>query len=236
MTALAELGYTVLYSNNFGHAAFVYALVPSLVRAVVLDEWDMDTCATDAICAKSPRHPLGIPVWKLFSFTFFRGVNYPIPLDQRWFLAPEDYEGTGHVYTGYSIERTCAGRPVLQPDQREPLAFVLGKHKGYWQESFFAWSGVDWTRPPDGLEAELGLALPRDFRFVACADSIYTADPKLPLPPGVHNICEGGRNLPQTGFVEQLSKARLLVGVGRPWISPTPYEALCLGAQLVTFN
>lgn len=179
-----------------------------------------------------PQHPLGIPVWKLFSFTFFPKVNKPLPLDERWVLAPEPYAGSAHFHIGYSIERTCAWRPDVQ---REPVAVILAKHKEYWQDAHFAWPGVDWTRPPAGLEQELGLALPSGFKFVTCVDEMYTKEPTRALPAGVENLCPNGRKLGQAAFIERLSKALLLVGIGRPWISPTPYDALCLGmSQLRT--
>lgn len=230
MAALDDLGYTVLYSDSNRHASTLYSLLPDLVRAVILEGVDMDKCANSDLCVKSPKYPLGIPMWKIFSLTFFAGTNAPVPLDTRWVLSPEEY-GTGHLYIGYSVERTCTLLPVIPPEQRDPVAFVYGKHKGYWQETAFAWSGVDWTRPPPGLEEELGLKLPPGFKFIACADEKSTPDPKRPLPEGITNLCST-RLLPQPAFTEQLSKARLLVAVGRPWVSPTPYEALCQGLSL----
>ncbi|KZV86961.1 hypothetical protein EXIGLDRAFT_840337 [Exidia glandulosa HHB12029] len=227
IAALDDLGYTVLYADSNRHASTLHSLVPDLVRAVIFEETEVDKCVTSNLCVKSPQHPLGIPVWKMFTLTFFAGTISPIPLDARWVLAPEEYS-TGHLYIGYSVERTCTSLPVVPTEQRDPVAFVYGKHKGYWQEKNFAWSGVNWARPPPGLEDELGLKLPPGFKFLACADKTYTDDPELPLPEGITNLCST-RPLPQAAFTEQLSKVRLLVGVGRPWVSPTPYDALCQG-------
>ncbi|EJD50776.1 hypothetical protein AURDEDRAFT_57887 [Auricularia subglabra TFB-10046 SS5] len=233
MAALDELGYTTLFADNIQRAVTLHALFPSLVRAVVANEWDMQPCANDAAaCVKSAQNPLGIPAWKLFSFSFFRGVDSSLPLGDRWVLAPEDYPGSKHVHIGYSIERTCEKRPPAV--EREPIAYVLGKHKVYWQERFYIWEGVDWTGPPANLTEELGLTLPKNFKFVACVDDMYAEDPKQALPNGIENICgDEKRMLAQEQFVKKLAASRLLVGVGRPWVSPTPYDALCLGVPFL---
>jgi len=39
--------------------------------------------------------------------------------------------------------------------------------------------------------------------------------------------------MPQPVFLDTLSRSRVLVGVGSPLISPTPYDALCLGTPFI---
>jgi len=54
-------------------------------------------------------------------------------------------------------------------------------------------------------------------------------DPPPELPSNVTNF----GSLSQPAFMEALSKSLMLVGVGRPVASPTPYDALCLGVPFI---
>lgn len=229
MEALDELGVRYLFADNIARAATQHALVPSLVRAVI--GGNVAACAADNTCVKSAAHPLGIPAWKLWVFTFWPHIKAAdeLPLDERWVLAPEDWEAgrrSGHVYIGYSVERACAQRASFVPwAERAPVAWVLGKHKGYWQPPMYVWDGVDWTRPPNATAT-----LPDGFMFVANANNFRTPDKELALPPGIENTCEDDwSQLAPEAFYARLASARLLVGVGGPLTSPTGYDALCLG-------
>jgi len=55
------------------------------------------------------------------------------------------------------------------------------------------------------------------------------ADGQVTLPRGLTNY----GFMSQPDFVDALSKSLVLVGVGRPVTSPTPYEALCLGVPFI---
>lgn len=54
-------------------------------------------------------------------------------------------------------------------------------------------------------------------------------DGRLALPEGVTSL--GG--LSREAFLRELSQSKVLIGIGFPLVSPTPYEALCLGVPFV---
>lgn len=191
---------------------------PDLVKAVILEGADSKRCFDDSKCIKTPTHPLGIPVWKMFSFHFWTGAEHP--LGNRWTLSPENYpilapgNSKDNFYLGYSIERTCVKKPFIPGDDRPMQAYVLAKQLSYFTDKNYMWKGVSLV-PPFALDLVAGMR----------------NDTKGPstIPDGINNLGQ----LDQQDFYEQLSMSRVLIGIGNPRLSPSPYDALCMGVPFI---
>lgn len=100
---------------------------------------------------------------------------------------------------------------------------------GWWPEDF-AWPDITFDQPPSSVFplGEAGIEF-----YAGLRDTI---DPQtglnqynMSVPVGIHNL---GR-LNQTEFYRQIAQSGVLVGVGKPVTSPSPYEALCLGVPFI---
>ena len=80
-----------------------------------------------------------------------------------------------------------------------------------------------WDSPNKTLFADLSAKY--NITFVAGADR----EGDVSTQAGIHNM---GR-MPEAKFYEELARGRLVVGVGSPTISPTPYDALCRKSTVV---
>lgn len=112
---------------------------------------------------------------------------------------------------GYSVEKYCK-RFVDAPEQRLRRAYILAKYISILDSDTFAWDSPNKT-----LFAEI--AERHGMSFVAGADH----EKDKTIQAGIHNM---GR-MPEDRFYEELALGRLVVGVGAPVVSPTPYDALC---------
>lgn len=105
---------------------------------------------------------------------------------------------------------------------------ILAKDPRYFEEEFNGFRG---------LIAGAIEAVPHverngeDVPFEALALAGYLHDGKPPpVPePGVTNI---GR-LPAAEWQETLARSKVLLGIGSPKLSPSPYEALCAGVPFI---
>jgi hypothetical protein len=171
-------------------------------------------------CAQAPDFPQGIPLWKMFAFHFWVGTDLH-PLGAQWTMSPEPYStfpGLSknkefNMYMGYSIEAYCGDN--VPAEERKHRAYVLAKKENYLLPPLFALSDNIF----DSIKNETGL------EFVA---GIGKPDSAFP-DPGITNI--GFQTIP--GFLHQLGQSKALVGVGRPFLSPTPYDALCMGVPFI---
>jgi hypothetical protein len=171
-------------------------------------------------CAQTPDHPHGIPLWKMFAFHFWDSSN-DHPLGALWTLAPEPYSTfSKHVerkehnfYAGYSIERYC--NRAIPAAERRHRAYILAKQVAYFDPGAYHFS----THAFKDIKEEIGLD------FVA-----GTGMPGSALPDsGITNF--GVMNA--TMFRDVLGHSKALVGIGRPGLSPTPYDSLCMGVPFL---
>lgn len=220
LVALQEMGYSPLVtSGDYSDLVRTYRLFPDFIKVVIAEAYDVDKCYNDPACVKSPTNPLGVPIWKLLSFHFWGSPDHP--LGGPWTLSPENYpvisrgNGVNNTYLGYSIQRTCEALPVVPHAERPKQAYVLAKWLSYFHNKEYAWAGV----ALDDAHAPA--------RFVA--GMIDDEDGKKPVPAGVANF---GR-LDKKAFYGELSRSRVLVGIGSPPLSPSPYDALCMGVPFV---
>ncbi|KAJ8690374.1 hypothetical protein PTI98_011802 [Pleurotus ostreatus] len=218
LIALQEMGYTTIYAPKNDELARTYRRFPDLVKAVILEGADSKRCFDDPKCIKTPGHPLGVPVWKMFSFHFWTGADRSTW--KSWTLSPENYpilapgNSKENFYLGYSIERTCVKKPFIPGDERPMQAYILAKQLSYFTDKNYMWKGVSLV-PPFPLDLVAGMR----------------NDTKGPstIPDGINNLGQ----LNQQNFYEQLSKSRVLIGIGSPRLSPSPYDALCMGVPFI---
>ncbi|KAJ6453778.1 hypothetical protein C8R45DRAFT_1112330 [Mycena sanguinolenta] len=213
--ALRNLGYSFLYSSSKARTSQLYYLFRHLVVAIFADVPDIDACFHDEDCVLRENKPHGIPAWKLFSFHFWDSPENP--LGRKWTLNPEPWrEFEPNNYLGYSIEAQCARQTFIPHHLRPPHAFVQAKDARYFNGTDYAWAAdfFDAASMAAGIEFIAGVheeILPEFF------------------PSSIKNV----GSMPQEEFHAAIAKSRVLVGVGLPATSPTPYDALCLGVPFI---
>lgn len=170
-------------------------------------------------CAQTPDYPDGIPLWKIFALHFWGGARHP--LGGLWTMSPEPYSTFPRftekdeylLYMGYSIEAYCS-TPVPASERRH-RAYILAKKPAYFEHHEYLFSDHVFR----DIKEEIGL------EFVA-----GTGDADRPLPDkGITNL--GIMN--GSTFRDVLGHSKALVGIGQPPLSPTPYDALCMGVPFI---
>jgi hypothetical protein len=223
MRALENMGYTYLYTHNAEHTVQLYRMLPDLVKIIIVDGQESFRCFHDTDnCQVSERNPAGIPAWKIFSFYFWSDSQNP--LGDKWTVAPEDYEsiGIGHnTYLGYSIEEPCHQQPFIPHSERDDQAYLLAKYLMFFTpEHEPAWTTVNYDAATNATGVKYLIA------------STYVTGGEgspLALPSNHLNIGQIG----PAEFMEKLSKSRVLIGVGDPMLSPSPYDGLCMGVPFI---
>ncbi|KAJ7265868.1 hypothetical protein B0H12DRAFT_173853 [Mycena haematopus] len=237
IAAMVNLGYTVLYAESLREAVQVYRLLPDLVRIVIVDDWHSFMCWQDKHeCLRTEQNPTGIPGYKLLSFYFWPFPRHP--LGPRWILSPEPYHlqtasesVANNTYLGYSIEASCAQQRYLSPHERPspPRAWLLAKLLSYFVEAKNperAWSKEDLDAVAEQTGADLMMAA-----SLPANTSDNDMELALALPDQSHSFNLG--RIQQPLFMEKVAESRVVVGMGRPIISPTPWDALCLGVPYI---
>lgn len=223
MTALREMNYTVLFSFPFGSDGTKdglellkhYHYFPDLVKIIIAEGGLIKRCIGDVDCIKSPNFP-GVPIWKLIEWSFWPSPEHP--LGPSWTVNPYPYDqpsGRDVFYLGYSIERVCTKVAFVPHAERKHRAFVYAKLKRFFSDSDYAWPGLSFNDFP--------------LQAVGAVRPLTVVDNDPELPGGFHNFGE----LPREQFVAEIAHSNVLIGIGSPPHSPTPYEALCLGVPFV---
>ncbi|CDZ96563.1 hypothetical protein [Phaffia rhodozyma] len=123
----------------------------------------------------------------------------------------------GNTYIGYSIEEVCEKTPLIPREERQKQAYVFAKMSAFFFTEEFAWSNAIFQRARDELNVTL-LA--------------YTqSTPNVPEPPSA--LAHTSHLLPQTEFFSKVAHSKILIGIGNPPLSPSPYDALCLGVPFL---
>ncbi|KAJ7596312.1 hypothetical protein C8J56DRAFT_774392 [Mycena floridula] len=220
LLSLRELGYTAIFCPNNDELIRVYPQFPGLIKVIIMEAERAGHCFEDRNCIKNPERPLGIPAWKMLSFHFWAGPSNP--LGAGWTLSPEDYARISpsneeqNVYLGYSIQNTCQ-KIEIPPSAERPLhAYVLAKNPEYFIAEDYPWNNVSFEHPPiTGLSVIAGLYV----------DENHEKD----IPSGLVNL----GSLKQKEFYRELGHSRVLIGIGKPYLSPSPYDALCMGVPFI---
>jgi hypothetical protein len=143
--------------------------------------------------------------WCTRVLTFWKYLDFTRPFDY-----PE------HSYIPYSIERECMKTRYVDSEGREDRLFILAKSTEYFNEPFTGIPRSFWA----GLEEQTNLS----------AISTAMDDPNLVkegshifgVPEGIESIGEVSKG----EFEIQLARAKLMLGIGRPYISPSVYSSL----------
>jgi hypothetical protein len=239
-----SLGYTLLYSFGTMDTLFMYQHVGDLVPIVIWEHRALDSCRSrngtnwatieqgaqpeDIAqwplgregCMYSHTYPAGIPYWKSLAFHFWGNSVTPW-LGAEWSLAPEDGIATGsdNTFIGYSIEDRCM-RESPYYSQREHRALIFAKRTSFFgkKDNLFA-----------GLIAAAAAKVPKDggrgFELVSTAGKKGEALDE----PGVETL---GR-LSREAWIQTLARSKVLLGIGHPPLSPSPYDALCAGVPFI---
>lgn len=128
------------------------------------------------------------------------------------------------------MEPSCLNTPFIPFAHRPRQAYILGKYLGYFKDGRYPL-----TDPVGGAAAQyadrfyLKFSEEEDVTFLAGQFDLFQAGNYTQPPPGITQH----PRLPRTEFQTMISKSRVLVGIGNPILSPTPYEALCLGIPFI---
>ncbi|KAJ7108847.1 hypothetical protein C8R43DRAFT_1162167 [Mycena crocata] len=227
MLAMKNLGYTVLYAEDMVEAALTYRMVHNLVKMVIVNDWHSFECWKDKMrCLQSAQNPTGIPAHKMFSFYFWPFPRNP--LGSKWVLSPEPYalepdSNKNTTYLGYSIEHACALTDFVPHESRPNQAWILAKLLSYFSsEKTPPWTTDDYNTAAaeTGVRYALGAGLP---------DGQKEPPPGLQIPAEYVNH---GR-MEKSVFMRRLAQSKVLIGIGNPIVSPTPWDALCLGVPWI---
>lgn len=132
------------------------------------------------------------------------------------FRSPFDYPD--HSYIPYSMERDCMKTRFADEEMREDRLFILAKSTEYFNEPF--------------------TGIPRSFWSTLIEMTNLTAystaedDPNLMKDKEVAHVFGVPEGIESLGLVSkaefevQLARAKLMLGLGRPYISPSVYSAL----------
>lgn len=129
----------------------------------------------------------------------------------------------------FSIEEKCKALQVLPFEQRDHRVYILMKQLAYVHFDN-AWHADFYSRAAD----ELGI------RFVGGYGNDADFKPGGQDPPaaGWKEIEEPGKidnlhPLSRENFLKEVGKSKLMLGIGLPTWSPSPYDALCLGVPFL---
>jgi hypothetical protein len=141
------------------------------------------------------------------------------PLGPEFTLSPSSLND--NHFLSYSIEPTCRRLPFrsASPRASPPQAYLLAKDVIYLVDK----PKFSWTLPAlKALEAEFRIQVVGGMRTVnaEAAKAVQAA--------GIKNV----GLLSKIDFYKMLSSSFVLVGVGQPRISPSPWDALCMGVPV----
>ncbi|KAF7298570.1 hypothetical protein MIND_00803700 [Mycena indigotica] len=222
LIALRSLGYSYLYTTGLSQTVSLYQIFGNMVPIVIVDGSNSHKCFKDDNCVRRENHPHGVPIWKMLSFHFWDSAEHP--LGRKWTLNPEPYrpEPDNNTYLGYSIEPQCSRHTFVASEDRRHQGYVLAKNAKYFEPEESSWATDAFARAAISVEQSTNTT----FQFLAGVHEEI-------LPNYWPAYVTNGGLLPQPKFYEALAHSKVLIGVGHPAISPTPYDALCLGVPFI---
>lgn len=242
--SIQSLGYTVLYSFGYTEALTIYLAVPDLVTRILMEYSALEDCmkrgedaegdllwtavdyggwqAGRVGCIKREGFEEGIPAWLIHTFHGWAGPAHPLGANFTVSLEPFRELGLGsNYYIGYSIEKRCRAIPTAE--HRRHQAIVLGKQAEYFEEDLNMFFGMlktagDKVPPASGVGGEVG------FDIVAVAgEGQELAEAGL--------VNKGA--MKQEAWYAEVAQSKLMIGIGSPPQSPSPYDAMCLGLPFI---
>ncbi|KAK1922888.1 hypothetical protein DB88DRAFT_493059 [Papiliotrema laurentii] len=239
---LQSHNYTLLYTYEPLESLLVYKALSDYIPLVIMEAQATDQCVmlgtinreiaaaakpkvhglewldpeAELGCAKRVGFEEGIPVQKIRSLHFWVGQRHPLP---SFTLSPENYTGwyadTGNYYLGYHLEH-CRHVSAARPHKRR--AFILGKRPDYFSEEKYAW--------PRNVLEELTAEIGDGFEFVGGAGKKGVDE--MPMK-GITNL----GSMDKETWNREVAESAVMLGVGNPPLSPSPYDAWCLGVPFI---
>ncbi|WVQ79142.1 hypothetical protein IAT38_001237 [Cryptococcus sp. DSM 104549] len=257
MESLHALNYTLLYAFGPMDTLTLYQGLASRVALVIWEYTELQRClhrnetSWEELetplsrgtyqqdegrfgCIRREGYEDGVPLEKSFTLHFWEDARHP--LGRRFTLAPEDYQswngGVGNHYLGYSVESRCRSQSFSGDKFHRGL--ILGKNKYYFDPSYdgFAWPGllapaVD-AMPPCHNSTS-GKDMP--FELIATGGKVPEEGegPEVLFEQRIRNL--GPQK--QEEWNKILAGSKFMLGIGRPYLSPSPYDALCFGVPFI---
>ncbi|WWD21842.1 hypothetical protein CI109_106330 [Kwoniella shandongensis] len=226
ISTLNALGYAYVFANlgwwnpDMRKTVELWKRHRNNVRLVLADPDQLEVCwkRKEQECLKTEENPDGIEAWRILSFWYWDDPGNP--LGPKFTLSPSP-RNDNH-FLSYSIEPTCRRLPYLPQSQRSkpPQAYLLAKQIHYLDDT----PAFSWTLPAL-------IDLQREFKIKVVGgmtdDDEVTA--KAVQKIGLTNLGKLGK----IDFYTQLAQSSVLIGVGRPRISPSPWDALCMGVPFI---
>ncbi|KAF8987976.1 hypothetical protein BDQ17DRAFT_1374525 [Cyathus striatus] len=229
---LRNLGYTTFFANNWNEALVLYKKMPDLIKVVIL--LTPVECQDNPTCVKGPGNPSGIPAWKIFEFSY-----WPIDYDEihsrlggKWIITShpdifreEKGEESPYQYIGFSIEEQCRQHPVIPLSQRKDQIWLFMKEIRYVYGPWFCLERPWFSK----------LVEETDLNVVG-GWNVVPDDPVLGETPDIEDRENGIFNLglqDHPEFIREVSNSKVMLAVGNPSWSPTPWEALCHGVPFI---
>ncbi|WVW80125.1 hypothetical protein I302_102100 [Kwoniella bestiolae CBS 10118] len=258
LEAFTSLNYTLLYTFESMDTLTLYQGLGDKVQTILWEGNQLDACSkrnesnwetfendhtsgafqnqTEVKkfgCIKKEGYEEGIPLEKSFTFHFWQGPSNP--LGRQFTLSPENYAlsnkgGEGNHYLGYSIESRCRAVPL--PSSRHHRGMALGKYAKY-----FNTSSSEWVWGKDDILGKAISSIPpseegEHEKFEMIATGGHDDDKTGKHEDMYKGITNLGK-LPQDEWYQTLASSKFLLGVGKPNMSPSPYDALCFGVPFI---
>ncbi|WOO77478.1 uncharacterized protein LOC62_01G001057 [Vanrija pseudolonga] len=231
------------------YAYHIYRQIPDLVVGIIgdthnghgnIDRW-----------FKSPERPDGIPAWKFFHFGFF-GLRDTTVVGNKWIVSAlpnwhkEKGEEAAWTWLGYDLPLIDA-KEVVPFEERPHRVWILAKDLSYFYDlnDLLSWPLDFFERATQELRQKWPdfefVGSFNDRRFIIQEHQKDQTKPKLKpreQPKGIVALGGGvggeeGTLLSPAEFRRELSNSRVMLGIGRPTVSPSPYEAMMLGVPFI---
>jgi len=135
-------------------------------------------------------------------------------------------------YLGYSLETSCAKTPYVPYSERPRQAYIMGKSLQYFREHDYVLTAEGWNEydPEAQIHDDFyaTISSEADVKFLGRFALDGLPEDARP-PPGITEM----RPMNRSTFQLVLSHSRAVIGLGNPALSPTPWEALCLGVPFI---
>ncbi|KAG8980759.1 hypothetical protein FRB94_009793 [Tulasnella sp. JGI-2019a] len=246
MDSLHALGYSMLIPNNRMELYSMWREYHEHVQLIVWNQGEAMDCLFNISCVQAnPDAPLfapnathlNIPLWKIFSMHFWNNPKHP--LGSPFTLSPEDYsmwtprsDGHDNYYLGYSLERTCTKVPFVPHNSRPRQAYVFAKGLKLFVTDKYILEHKDDNDSIERIKKDefyKNLSAEANITFVGKMK--HDAPGILEAPPPGITILDSITN--RTTFQTALARSRVVMGIGNPPLSPTPWEALCMGVPFI---
>lgn len=179
------------------------------------------------------RQDLTLASRKVFNMLWWNHAGHP--LGGSFTLSPEDYStwntysaGRDNFYLGYSLEGSCLKTPHVPWDERPRQAYILAKILSlFTTQDYILPAGSGESADQANTNFYKNLSETGNLTFLAK----FTVDREdLDVPPGIVELAEW---LDRAAFQDVIAHSRVLMGIGHPLLSPSPWEALCLGVPFI---